>query len=92
MTIDSKSRIYFGDISRGSIDYVTPDEDYLNLRLLVRDPRIVWPDGLCFGTDGKLHFFSSQLNRSAVYNGKSAPTAPFQIFKIRGEAEGIVGR
>ncbi|MEX2581294.1 MAG: L-dopachrome tautomerase-related protein [Verrucomicrobiales bacterium] len=84
MTIDSKGRIYFGDISRGSIDYVTPDEDYLNLRLLIRDPRIVWPSGLNIGPDGNLHFFGNQLHRTPFFNsGKDVSTPPFSIFETR---------
>lgn len=84
MVIDSKGRIYFGDISRGAVDYVTPDEDYLNLRLLMRDPRIAWPGGLVIGPNGHLHFFSSQLHRTPFFNGGKDVTAPpFSIFKAR---------
>lgn len=84
MVIDAKGRIYFGDISRGSIDYVSPDEEYLNLRLLIKDPRIVWPGGLTIGPDGHLHFFSSQLHRTPFFNGGKDVTAPpFSIFKAR---------
>lgn len=84
MTIDSKGRIYFGDISRGSIDYVAPEENFLNLRLLVEDPRIMWPGGLTIGSDGLLHFFSSQLHRTPFFNsGKDVTTPPFSIFKTR---------
>jgi sugar lactone lactonase YvrE len=93
MSIDVKGNLYFGDVQAGAItQHLLKEEPTNQYGLLVHDPRITWPDGLCFGTDGKLHFFCSQLNRSAVYNGKSAPTAPFQIFKIRGTAEGMVGR
>lgn len=84
MTIDSKGRIYFGDISRGSIDYVAPEEQYLNLRLLVQDPRIIWPGGLTIGPDGLLHFFSSQLHRTPFFNdGKDVTAPPFSLFKVR---------
>ncbi|MEM9016808.1 MAG: L-dopachrome tautomerase-related protein [Verrucomicrobiota bacterium] len=84
MVIDSKGRIYFGDISRGSIDYVAPDEEYLNLRLLIRDPRIVWPGGLLIAPDGNLHFFSNQLHRTPFFNGGKDVTAPpFSIFRTR---------
>jgi hypothetical protein len=84
MTIDSKGRIYFGDISRGSIDYVAPEENYLNLRLLLEDPRIMWPGGLSIGPDGLLHFFSSQLHRTSFFNsGKDVTAPPFSLFKIR---------
>jgi hypothetical protein len=84
MAIDSKGRIYFGDISRGSIDYVAPDEQYLNLRLLIRDPRLIWPGGLIIAPDGNLHFFSNQLHRTPFFNGGKDVTAPpFSIFKAR---------
>ena len=84
MTIDSRGRIYFGDISRGSIDYVAPEENFLNLRLLVEDPRIMWPGGLAIGPDGLIHFFSSQLHRTPFFNsGKDVTAPPFSIFKTR---------
>jgi sugar lactone lactonase YvrE len=84
MAIDSRGRIYFGDISRGSIDYVAPEENFLNLRLLVEDPRLMWPGGLAIGPDGLLHFFSSQLHRTPFFNsGKDVTTPPFSIFKAR---------
>jgi hypothetical protein len=84
LVIDSKGRIYFGDISRGAIDYVSPDEEYLNLRLHIQDPRITWPGGLLIGPDGQLHFFSSQLHRTPFFNsGKDVTTPPFSIFRAR---------
>ncbi|MEM9281375.1 MAG: L-dopachrome tautomerase-related protein [Verrucomicrobiota bacterium] len=84
MVIDSRGRIYFGDISRGSLDYVSPDDDYLNLRLLIRDPRITWPGGLLIGPDGDLHFFSSQLHRTPFFNsGKNVSSPPFPVLKAR---------
>lgn len=93
ISIDSKGNIYFGDIQSGAITVdVAGAKATEKYQLLVDDGRIAWPDGLCFGTDGKLHFFCSQLHLSDVYNGKSAPAAPFQIFKIRARAEGMVGR
>lgn len=84
MIMDSKGRIYFGDISRGSIDYVSPDDEYLNLRLLIQDPRLIWPGGLIIAPDGNLHFFSNQLHRTPFFNGGKDVTAPpFSIFKAR---------
>jgi hypothetical protein len=84
MAIDAKGRIYFADISRGSIDYVAPEENYLNLRLLVQDPRLIWPGGLLVGPDGQLHFYSSQLHRTPFFNsGKDVTAPPFSIFKVR---------
>ncbi len=84
MTIDGRGRIYFADIARGSIDYVEPDDNFLNLRSLVQDPRIVWPGGLSIGPDGQLHFFCSQLHRTSFFNsGKDVTAPPYSIFKAR---------
>ena len=84
MVIDSKGRIYFGDIPRGSIDYVAPEENFLNLRQLLLDPRITWPAGLTIGPDGQIHFFSSQLHKTPFFNsGKDVTIPPFSIFKTR---------
>ncbi|MEM1441391.1 MAG: L-dopachrome tautomerase-related protein [Verrucomicrobiota bacterium] len=84
MVMDSRGNIYFGDISRGSIDYVYPGDNYLELRILIQDPRIIWPGGLIMGPDGHLHFFSSQLHRTPFFNGGKDVTAPpFSIFKTR---------
>ncbi|NNE92388.1 MAG: hypothetical protein HKN23_12130 [Verrucomicrobiales bacterium] len=84
IAIDSKNNVYFTDIARGSIDYVTPEDDYLNLHLLVQDPRIVWPGGLKFGDDGRLHFFSNQLHRTKIFNsGKDVTEPPFYLFSVK---------
>ncbi len=84
MVIDARGQIYFGDIGNGLIDYVAPEENYLNLREFVKDPRITWPGGLTIGPDGQLHFFSSQLHRTPFFNsGKDVTAPPFSIFKAR---------
>ena len=84
IALDSRGRIYFGDILRGAIDYVTPDDQYLGIRSHIADPRIIWPGGLQMGADGKLHFFSSQLHRSSFFNsGKDVTTPPFHLFSTK---------
>ncbi len=91
MSIDSKGNIYFADIQRHAITYISVVDQ--RLHTLITDSRILWPDGLCFGTDGKLHFFTSQLHRSAIFNaGKDRSQPPFWVFKIKAKASGTVGR
>jgi len=91
MSIDSKGNIYFADIQGQAITYISVADGLLYP--LITDSRILWPDGLCFGTDGKLHFFTSQLHRAAIYNqGKDLTKPPFWIFKIKALSSGAVGR
>lgn len=89
MAIDSRSNIYFTDIARGSIDYVTSDDEYLDLRILVRDPRIIWPGGIVYADD-RLHFFSNQLHRTKIFTGeKNAFVPPFHIFELKPLRSGL---
>jgi len=91
MSIDSKGNIYFADIQRMAITFISVADQ--RLHNLITDPRILWPDGLCFGDDGKLHFFTSQLHRTAIFNsGKDRTQPPFWIFKIKARSSGTVGR
>lgn len=84
IVIDSKERIYFSDIGNSAVTYVTPDDGYLEIHSLVKDPRMVWPGGLLFGTDGQLHFFCNQLNRAPIFNGgRNQTSSPYYLFKIR---------
>jgi hypothetical protein len=84
IVIDSKDRIYFSDIGNSSLTYVTPDDQYLQIHSLVKDPRMVWPAGLLIGTDGQLHFFCNQLNRAPIFNGgRNQTSSPYYLFKIK---------
>ena len=84
ITIDAKGNVYFADVQFGAIGYVTPDEQPRRYRHLVQDGRIIWPGGLTFGTDGRIHFFSTQLHLTPIYNsGKDATVPPYQIFRVK---------
>lgn len=84
IAIDVKGNVYFGDIAGNAISYTSPDDNYLTVHPLIQDGRLIWPGGLTFGTDGKLHFFSNQLHRTPIYNGGKDVTAPpFEIFRVK---------
>ena len=51
---------------------------------LVHNRHLVWPDTITLATDGTLYITSSQLNRSANYNGgQDSRTKPFILYKIQ---------
>ena len=84
IVIDSRDRIYFSDIGNNAVSYVSPEDQYLTINPLITDPRMVWPGGLIFGTDGQLHFFINQLNRAPIFNGgKNKSATPYYLFKIK---------
>jgi len=59
-------------------------------RVLVADPRMIWPDTLsATGSDGYLYFTANQLNRQKNYhNGKDLRKQPYAIFRFPIEAGG----
>jgi sugar lactone lactonase YvrE len=55
-----------------------------NDRVLVSDPRMIWPDTLAAtGSDGYLYFTANQLNRQKQFhNGKDLRQQPYAIFRF----------
>jgi len=91
ISIDSKGNIYAGDLVNNAIQVIESKER--KLRFYTRAPGFLWPDGLCFGVDGRLHFYTSQLHRSAVMNGGDDTTKPpFKVYRIKALSGGSVGR
>ncbi len=91
ISIDSKNNVYVADLTNNAIGVITEDER--RYRTYLSDPRFRWPDGLCFGVDGRLYFFTSQLHRSAALNrGSDNTQPPFYVFSIKALASGTVGR
>ena len=87
--LDSKNNIHLGDIEGRAVGVIqASDRSY---RVLASDARLLWPDGLCFGQDGKLYFFSRMVS-----SGESKATAPVQtgqhsLFRAQPVAEGRAG-
>ena len=55
-----------------------------NDRVLVSDPRMIWPDTLAAtGSDGFVYFTANQLNRQKQFhNGKDLRKEPYAIFRF----------
>jgi len=57
-----------------------------SLVTLVRDDRILWPDGICAAPLDFLYFTASQFNRMPYLNrGKDGRMLPYRLFRIRRE-------
>jgi sugar lactone lactonase YvrE len=82
IVIDSKGNIFVSDIGNKAIGMISEkDRKY---EIYVRHDQFLWPDGLCFGNDGRLYFYASQLNCTPHFNkGKDCTVPPFLIFKIK---------
>ena len=102
ISIDNKGNVYVGDLDGRAIGVI--DADKRGYRVLVSDPRLAYPDGLCFGTDGKLYFFScspfatntagagsGQAAGSATISTASSPAAEHNLYRMKPLAAGRAG-
>ncbi len=78
---DRKGSVYLSTSEDYSISYIDTQGQ---LKTLIRDKRILWPDSFGIGTDGYLYFSCSQLQRQAQWNdGKDETEYPFSIYKVK---------
>ena len=88
-TLDNKNNLYLGDLESRSISVIDPE--HKTCRPITSDPRLVWPDGLCFGQDGKLYFFSrTQATVAAPRDGRALGTE-HSMFRMQPLAPGQPG-
>lgn len=81
MIADSKGNVYQSSSPDKSIKYVTPEGE---IKLLVQDNRLSWPDSFAIGADGYLYVTDSQINRTPKYNkGQDKVEYPFRLYKVK---------
>lgn len=80
-TMDDAGNIYLMDLERRAIWKQLPSGE---LQLLVRDPRLLWPDASAVGTDGYLYVPCSQNHRIPLYNrGVDDALRPWKLFRLK---------
>jgi Major royal jelly protein. len=78
---DSNGNIYLSSSTDYSIKYRTPAGE---IKTLVQDARIIWPDSFGIGSDGYLYFSCAQLQRDPQWNGgEDRVEYPYRIYKVK---------
>jgi sugar lactone lactonase YvrE len=63
------------------------------LTRLVQDDRLIWADGVRFGTESWLYISVNQLNRSPLFSGAGEQgVPPYRIMRVWTGTRGIVGK
>lgn len=94
ITLDSKGNVYVSDLSAKAIGMISSgSKEY---RILATDPRFLWPDGLCFGADGRLYFFTNAAKALPPSGRGTLSTVPGEqptnyLFRLQTPASGRVG-
>jgi sugar lactone lactonase YvrE len=90
ITLDSKGGIYVSDLESKAIGMIaTGSKQY---KILASDPRLLWPDALCFGPDGRLCFITN-TRRAQTTSARRAPVTPTanHLFKLQTPGTGRIG-
>src|SRR5690606_13537444 len=77
MIFDDKGNLYMGDLERNAISYRTPKGD---IKILIQDERIKWPDTFTIDKNNNLYFTDSLLHNAPV--GESTEGMTFKIYKV----------
>lgn len=96
ITIDRDDNIYFTAIEDHAVTVLRPPragDEAARQATMVRDPRLIWPDGLSFGEGGWVYVTDSQLNRVLFHSRRAiAKLGPHHLYRFRALAEGQPGR
>lgn len=90
ITLDTKGNIYVSDLAAKAIGMISAGSRLY--KLLATDPRLLWPDGLCFGPDGRLCFFTN-TRRAQTTSARRSPITPIanHLFRLQTPGSGRAG-
>lgn len=81
MIADKIGNIYLTDSPNKAIRYFTPNRQ---LKTLVQDDRLLWPDSFGIGADGYLYVTAAQIQRTKRYNdGEDKVAYPFRLYRVK---------
>lgn len=81
LTSDDSGNLYLSDMEYGAVHLLTPAGE---IKTLLKDPRLRWPDGFSFGPDGWLYVTCSALQHVLFTDSESLQrNAPYQIYRFR---------
>ncbi len=77
MIFDKNGNLYMADLERNAVSYRTPKGD---MKILIQDERIKWPDSFSIDDDNNLIFTDSLLQDTAM--GEPVDNMSFSIYKV----------
>ena len=85
---DRTGKLYFTAVQKNAIE--TQEPGAKERRLLVEDPRLVWPDTFAEGPGATLYVTNSAIQNSPRYNPRGWTERTFNLWKIVPDAKGEI--
>lgn len=91
LSIDSKNNLYLTEIGERAIGIIPPGTR--TYARFVKDPNMVWPDGVTYNSDGDRYSGAAQLPLTSVLqaDGVGKNKAPYLVYRFRPEAAATPG-
>ena len=77
MVFDKEGNLFMADLERNAVSYRTPEGQ---MKILIQDERITWPDSLTIDRQNNLIFSDSKLQATPM--GESVENMTFPIYKV----------
>ena len=84
---DREGRVYFTDVTHGTLQRLTPAENRYEM-LLHGQGYFIWPDAVKLGPERIVYITDSQVNRMPIWNGgKDLRTPPYRLYRAAIDAD-----
>jgi len=95
LSIDNKNNLYLTVVGTHTIGIIPADTRVY--RDYVSDPKMIWPDGVSYNSDGFMYSGAAQLIQTGAFQSNATPSGaannapPYRIYRFRPEAPGTPG-
>jgi len=95
LTIDANNNLYLTEVGAMTIGIIRPDTR--KYEAYVTDPKMIWPDGVSYNSDGYMYSGAAQLIQTGTFQSNATPAGtannapPYRIYRFRPEAAGTPG-
>jgi len=84
---DAEGRVYLSDYEHDAVRRRMASGE---MKTLVHDPRVLWPDTLSLAANGYLYFTANQIERSPTFNnGRDLRKQPYVLFRVKVDGKRI---
>ncbi len=84
---DAEGRVYLSDYEHDAVRRRMASGE---MKTLVHDPRVLWPDTLSLAANGYLYFTANQIERGPTFNnGRDLRKKPYVLFRVKVDGKRI---
>jgi sugar lactone lactonase YvrE len=81
IAVNARGQVFVTDLNAKAVGVLGQNQEY---KTVIKDPLLMWPDGLTYGPDGYMYLSVNQLNvHPLLNNGVNETQLPFRIMRFK---------